>query len=69
MVARNLPNVGARSDCSRCFNRGAASDTLRTRGSPVARNGATMSNVWQAVLAVIAILDRTRAGDGKSSRA
>jgi hypothetical protein len=35
----------------------------------VPRDGATMSNVWQAVLAVIAILDRTRAGEGKSSRA
>ena len=30
--------------------------------------GTPMGNVWQAVLAVIAILDRTRAGDGKSSR-
>jgi hypothetical protein len=36
---------------------------------PVARNGATMSNVWQAVLAVIAILDWTRAEEGKPPRA
>ena len=31
--------------------------------------GTPMGNVWQAVLAVIAILDRIRASDGKSSRA
>jgi hypothetical protein len=31
-------------------------------------NGAVVSNVWQAVLAVIATLDRIRAGEGKSSR-
>ena len=31
-------------------------------------NGAAMSNIWQAVLAVVAILERTRAGDQRSSR-
>jgi hypothetical protein len=31
-------------------------------------NCAAMSNVWQAVLAVIAILERTRAADRRSTR-
>jgi hypothetical protein len=35
---------------------------------PVPGNGAVMSNVWQAVLAVIAILERTRAADRRSTR-
>ena len=41
---------------------------LFPRNRKSAQGGAPMSNVWQAVLAVIAILDRTRAGEGKSSR-
>ncbi len=31
-------------------------------------NGAVMTNVWQALLAVVAILERTRAADRGSTR-
>jgi hypothetical protein len=42
---------------------------LSPRHRESAQGGTPTGNAWQAVLAVIAILDRTRAGDGKSSRA
>jgi hypothetical protein len=32
-------------------------------------NGAVVNNVWQAVLTVVAILERTRTGDRRSPRA
>jgi hypothetical protein len=41
---------------------------LFPRNRKSAAGGTPMVNVWQAVLAVIAILDRTRAADGKSPR-
>ena len=41
---------------------------LFPRNPKSAQGGTSMGNVWQAVLTVIAILDRTRAGEGKSSR-
>ena len=41
---------------------------LLPRNRKSAGDGTPMANVWQAVLTVIAILDRTRAGEGKSSR-
>jgi hypothetical protein len=40
----------------------------RTRSSAPS-NRPSMGNVWQAVLAVVAILDRTRAGERGSPRA
>ena len=38
-------------------------------GKSARASGTAMGNVWQAVLAVVAILDRTRAGERRFPRA